>query len=90
MSNYDKPGSLDGAIDEAVRVMMQVDPRPGLRNRVVRSIGAPPPRRRALQFGFAALAVAMVVLASDADLRRSDPPRLCRHHRWRTPRLRLQ
>ena len=72
MSNYDKPGSLDGAIDEAVRVMTQVEPRPGLRNRVVQSIRAPRPRRRALQFGFAALALAMIVLASVLILRRPD------------------
>lgn len=73
MSSYDKPGSLDGAIDEAVREMMQVDPRPGLRHRVARSISAPPQRRRGFRMGFAALAVAMVVLASMVVWRSSRP-----------------
>lgn len=40
MSNFDKPGPLDGAIDDAVREMMQVDPRPGLRHRVAGAIDA--------------------------------------------------
>ena len=72
MSNYNKPGSLDGAIDEAVREIMQVDPRPGLRTRVARSINAPRQRGRGFRFGFAAVAVAMVVLASILILRRPD------------------
>ena len=73
MSNYDKPGSLDGAIDEAVREMMQVDARPGLRNRVARSISAPRQRTYGFRLGFVAVALAVVVLASLLILRPSGP-----------------
>jgi hypothetical protein len=53
MNSYDKPGSLDGAIDEAVREMMHMDPRPGLRQRVAGSIGARSQRTDGLRLGLA-------------------------------------
>lgn len=75
MSSYDKPGSLDGAIDEAVREMMQADPRPGLRHRVTASIGARPHRTYGFRLGVAAVALAMMLLASVLVLRSPDPPK---------------
>ena len=77
MSSYDKPGSLDGIIDEAVREMMQVDPRPGLRHRVARSISARPQRTHGFRIGLATLAVAMVILAAMLVWRTSPPRNTC-------------
>ena len=58
-------GRLDNAIDRAVRGMMQVDPRPGLRHRVAERLHRP--ARRSLwivpAFGTAALAVGIVAAA---------------------------
>jgi hypothetical protein len=74
MSNFDRPGSLDGAIDDAVREMMQVDPRPGLRQRVAGSIGARPQHRASFRHGFAWAASFAVVAIVSALLFRSPEP----------------
>jgi hypothetical protein len=74
MSNYDKPGSLDGAIDDAVREMMQLDPRPGLRQRVAGSIGSRPRQRTGLRLGFALAASFAVVAIVSGLLFRSPEP----------------
>ena len=70
MNNDDSPsgarrGSLDVAIDRAVRRMMQVDPPAGLRHRVLARLGPVPSRRAAFfpRFAMAAAALAMLVLA---------------------------
>lgn len=73
MSNHDKPGSLDGAIDAAVREMMQVDARPGLRYRVARAISAPPPRRQGFRLGLAAIGLTLVALMSVFVIRPAKP-----------------
>lgn len=74
MSNYDRPGPLDGAIDDAVREMMQLDPRPGLRHRVAGAIGARPPHEGGFRVGLAwAAALAVVGLASVLLLRSPEP-----------------
>ena len=77
MSNYDKSGPLDSAIDEAVRELMQIDPRPGLRHRVGASIRSQSEQeRRRFGAGFAwAAAVAVVVLATVFLLRSPEPSR---------------
>ena len=57
---------LDEAIDRAVRDMMNVEPRPGLRERVLAELNGPPARIALwprLAFGGAALAVAAVLVA---------------------------
>lgn len=64
MNSHDRPGVLDEAIDAAVRGMMQVDPRPGLRHRVTRSIGARPSRFFGFRLGLAAAAMAVMILAA--------------------------
>jgi hypothetical protein len=73
MSSHEKWGSLDGAIDQAVREMMQVDARPGLRHRVARAISAPPHQPRRFGFGVVAFAVALMVITSVLVLRPSRP-----------------
>ena len=75
MTSYDKPGPLDGAIDRAVREMMVVDPRPGLRHRVAHAIKAPPRRAYGFRFGLAALGLVMVALVSIMVWRPSNPAR---------------
>jgi hypothetical protein len=61
MSNDNGPGStLDGAIDHAVREMMQVDPRPGLRQRVLNRLNEP--ARPGRWIGVGALAAAATLL----------------------------
>lgn len=62
MSNYDTPGPLDGAIDETVRDMMHLDPRPGLRHRVAGSIGSRPQPAARFRAGFAWAAGAAAVV----------------------------
>ena len=63
MSNFDKPGRLDGAIDDAVREMMQVDPRPGLRHRVAGAIDAGPRQSGGFRASLAlAAALTLVVI----------------------------
>jgi len=44
MHSKEERGRLDSAIDRAVRGLMQVNPRPGLRHRVASRLGAPAPR----------------------------------------------
>ena len=75
MSSYDKPGPLDGAIDQAVREMMTIDPRPGLRRRVTNTIKIPSRRSPGLRFGLAALGVVMAALLSIVVWRQSEPAR---------------
>ncbi|MBA3639494.1 MAG: hypothetical protein H0W53_09440 [Acidobacteria bacterium] len=75
MSSYDKPGPLDGAIDEAVRTMTAVDPRPGLRRRVTHAISTPPRRTYGLRFGLAAVGLVAVALVSIIVWRPSTPAR---------------
>jgi hypothetical protein len=75
MSDYEKTGPLDAAIDDAVREMMQVDPRPGLRYRVAGSISS----RSARTGGSGARlawsgALAGILLASLVLLRPQAPP----------------
>jgi hypothetical protein len=74
MSNYDTPGSLDGAIDDVVREMMQVDPRPGLRQRVAGSIGARRQRTDGFRLGLAwAASLAVVAIVSVLLFRSPEP-----------------
>ena len=63
-------GRLDNAIDRAVRGMMQVDPAPGLRIRVVDRI-AKTPARPSLRFSFAAAAALLVVAFASIGLFRA-------------------
>ena len=67
---------LDRAIDRAVREMMQVDPAPGLRRRVLSRINAPVEHRTfpALRYGFAAAALAVVVLSITLMPGHVEPP----------------
>jgi hypothetical protein len=67
---------IDRAIDRAVRDMMQVDPPPGLRRRVLSQIAEPKNRRSYLvpRFALAALAVAGVVLVTMLPERVEAPP----------------
>lgn len=74
MNHYDKAGALDGAIDAAVREMMRVDPRPGLRQRVTRAIG---PRRQPVggfRAGLAWAAALTIVAAGSVLVLRSPEP----------------
>src|SRR6476619_1587649 len=67
MSNHTSlnDARLDRAIDRAVREMMQVDPAPGLRRRVLSRIDAPVARRArpVMRYAFAAAALAVLVLS---------------------------
>src|SRR5262245_65813028 len=67
---------LDRAIDRAVREMMQVDPAPGLRRRVLSRINAPTERRAvpALRYTFAAAALAVLVLSISLMPGHVEPP----------------
>lgn len=74
MTKYDKPGPLDGAIDDAVREMMQVDPRPDLRRRVTGAIGARPRRVDGVRLGLVwAASLAAVAVASVMLFRSPEP-----------------
>ena len=53
---------LDAAIDQAVRRMMAVEPRPGMRGRVLARIGEPQPWAFP-RFAYAAAAAAIIILA---------------------------
>jgi len=66
---------IDRAIDRAVREMMQVDPAPGLRRRVLSRINAPVEPRAfpALRYGFAA-ALVVVVLSVTLIPGHVEPP----------------
>ena len=57
---------LDRAIDHAVREMMQLDPPPGLRRRVLSRLNQSGERRRHLlpRFAFAAAAAVVVLLSA--------------------------
>src|SRR5687767_12230853 len=70
-------GRLDTAIDRAVRGMMQIDPRPGLRHRVAGRLEAPGRRRLWLGPALASAALLAVVLVSIVWLRapQTDPAR---------------
>ena len=67
---------LEHAIDRAVQEMMHVDPRPGLRGRVLHRLNDPPARRSWIGAGaFAAAAlVLMVALVSIFDRTSELPP----------------
>jgi hypothetical protein len=67
---------LDRAIDRAVREMMQVDPPPGLRRRVLARLNESGERRRHFlpRFAFAAAALVGALLAATQLWYRSDAP----------------
>jgi hypothetical protein len=71
---HDSP--LDLAIDRAVRDMMQVDPAPGLRRRVLSQLQRPSAQRPqlALRFGWMAGAVAIVLATLIYTSSRSTAP----------------
>ena len=68
-------GRLDAAIDRAVRGMMQVDPRAGLRHRVTARLSTPAPRGAWLvpAMGTAAVAIALVLFWSSTWIPRPQP-----------------
>lgn len=74
MSNDDRGEStLDRAIDHAVREMMHVDPRPGLRQRVLHRLNDRPQRGTWLRVGALATAATLaVVLFATTIERRSE------------------
>ena len=68
---------LDRAIDRAVREMMQVEPAPGLRRRVLSRITESSASRRHLRlpgYAFAAVAVVLFVLSITRLQERLEPP----------------
>lgn len=67
---------LDRAIDRAVRELMQVDPAPGMRRRVLSRINAPVERRALprMRFAFAAAALVILVLSITLMPGRVEPP----------------
>jgi hypothetical protein len=67
---------LDRAIDRAVREMMQIDPAPGLRRRVLSRLNAPIEHRPPplMRYAFAALALAVFVLSVTLMRDRVEPP----------------
>lgn len=67
---------IDRAIDRAVREMMQVDPPPGLRRRVLARLDRPAKRRGQLlpQFALAAVALAVLALSLTQVWYRGEPP----------------
>jgi hypothetical protein len=77
--NNDDPSSgphsgLDVAIDRAVRQMMQVDPRPGLRRRVLADITRGPSRRAGFFPGFAIAGGILAMLVVVVFVVRRDAP----------------
>jgi hypothetical protein len=62
-------GRLDDAIDRAVRGMMQIDPRPGLRHRVAGQLHAPARRVAWILPTFAAAALCAIVVVAIVLLR---------------------
>jgi hypothetical protein len=74
MHSDEEHGRLDGAIDRAVRGMMQIDPRPGLRHRVEGRLAARPGRAFWIRSATAAAALFAVVLVSWTLLRTPAPP----------------
>jgi hypothetical protein len=80
MSNHDfHKSSLDDAIDEAVRDIMQVDPRPGLRRRVLSQLDAPAASRSwvprvLVPFGvLATIVLAILFLDRESPIQPTDP-----------------
>lgn len=71
---HDSP--LDRAIDRAVREMVQVDPRPGLRRRVLSRLDADsrPAARITVRYAWAAAAFAIVIAAVIFTRERPDVP----------------
>jgi hypothetical protein len=71
---HDSP--LDRAIDRAVREMVQVDPRPGLRRRVLSRLDAEsrPAARITVRYAWAAAAFAIVIAAVFFARERADVP----------------
>ncbi len=68
---------IDRAIDRAVRDMMQIDPPPGLRRRVLARLGdSQRPQRHArwAQLAFAIVATMLVVIAAPRMWYRADQP----------------
>src|SRR6476646_9244502 len=67
---------IDRAIDRAVREMMQVDPPPGLRRRVLARLDAPERRNYFLpRYAVAVMALVLFIAASISMLRdRVEPP----------------
>lgn len=67
---------LDRAIDRAVRELMQIDPAPGLRRRVLSRINAPVERRvfPVMRYAFAAATLAAVVLSITLMPGHVEPP----------------
>ena len=70
----EQPGRLDTAIDRAVRRMVQVDPRPGLRRRVGDRLHAAPPRRWTPPTLLATAAIVAILAWSAALYRTTMPP----------------
>ena len=69
----DTRGRLDQAIDRAVRGMMQVDPAPGLRIRVMDRLDTRP-LRRALPLALASAAALIVIVVASIALFRAVRP----------------
>jgi hypothetical protein len=67
---------LDRAIDRAVRELMQVDPAPGLRRRVLSRINAPVEPRvfPVMRYGFAAAALVAIALSVTLMPGHVEPP----------------
>jgi hypothetical protein len=67
---------IDRAIDRAVREMMEVDPPPGLRRRVLARLSEPEPRRGSFLPRYAFAAMALLVLTMSITLLRDrvEPP----------------
>jgi hypothetical protein len=74
MHSNEERGRLDGAIDRAVRGMMQIDPRPGLRHRVEGRHAARPGGALWIGPATAAAALSAVILVSWTLLRTPDVP----------------
>jgi hypothetical protein len=66
---------LDRAIDRAVRELMQIDPAPGMRRRVLSRINAPVERHLFLSVRYAFAAAALIVAVSISLIpRQVEPP----------------
>jgi hypothetical protein len=75
--NDAREARLDRAIDRAVREIMQIDPPPGLRRRVLARLKEPREHRRHLlpQFGFALLIIVLGLVSATRVWYRSELPR---------------
>jgi hypothetical protein len=67
---------LDRAIDRAVRELMQIDPAPGMRRRVLSRINAPVERHAipAVRYAFAAAALVVLVVSISLIPGQVEPP----------------